>query len=183
MDCLLSFGAESFVFQFENQKLKNNIYGTTILPVVLYGCETWSVTLRHEHRLRVLQNTVLKKISGPKRDEVLAEWRRLNIRELYDLYSSRNIIWVMKARRMSWVGHVAYMGDRGVYRVLVGKPEGKRSLRKHRHRWKDNIKMDIQEVGLGNGPDWSVSGEGQIAGSCVCGNEPSGSIKCKESLE
>jgi len=134
MDCLLSFGAESFVFQFENQKLKNNIYGTTILPVVLYGCETWSVTLRHEHRLRVLQNTVLKKISGPKRDEVLAEWRRLNIRELYDLYSSRNIIWVMKARRMSWVGHVAYMGDRGVYRVLVGKPEGKRSLRKHRHR-------------------------------------------------
>jgi hypothetical protein len=150
---LLSFGAESFVFQFENQKLKNNIYRTTILPVVSYGCEIWSVTLKQEHRLRVLQNTVLRKIPGSRRDEVLGEWRRLNNRERYDLYSSRNIVWVMKARRMRWVGHVAYMRDRGAYRVSVGKPEGKRPLQKPRHRRKDNIKMDIQEVGLGNGLD------------------------------
>jgi len=153
MDCLLLFSAESFVFHFDNQKLKNNIHRTKILPVVLYGCETWSVTTRQEHRLRVLQNTVLRKIFGPKRGEVLGEWRRLNNRDLYDLYSSPNIIWVMKARRKRWVVHVAYMGDRGAYRVLVGKPERKRPLRKPRHRRKDNIKMDIQEVGLGNGLD------------------------------
>jgi hypothetical protein len=89
--------------------LKINIYRTTIFPVVLYECETWSVTLRQEHRLRVLQNTVLRKIFGPKRDEVLREWRRLNNKEIYDLYSLPNIIWVMKAR-MRWVGYVAIWG-------------------------------------------------------------------------
>ena len=106
--------------------------------------------LRQEHRLRVLKNIVLRKIFGSKRDEVLGEWRRLNNKELYDLYSSPNITWVMKARRMRRMGHVTYMGDRGAYRVLVGKPEGKRPLGKPRHRRKDNIKIDIQEVGLGN---------------------------------
>jgi hypothetical protein len=88
------------------KNLKINIYRTTILPVVLYGCETWSVTSRQEHRLRVLQNTVVRKIFGPKSDEVLGEWRRLNNKEVYDLYSSPNIICVMKAR-MRRVGHVA----------------------------------------------------------------------------
>jgi hypothetical protein len=80
------------------------------LPVVLYGCETWSLTLREGHRLRVFKNRVLRRIFGPKRDEVTGEWRRLHNEELNDLYSSPNIIRVIKSRRMRWVGHVAGMG-------------------------------------------------------------------------
>jgi len=94
------------------------------LPVVLYGCETWSLTLREEHRLRVFENRVLRKLFGPKRDEVTGEWRKLHNEELNNLYSSPNILRVIKSRRMGWAGHVARMGEgRGVYRVLVGKPE------------------------------------------------------------
>jgi hypothetical protein len=89
----------------------------------LYGCETWSLTLREEQRLRVFENRVLKRIFGPKRDEATGEWRRLYNRELNDLYSSPNIILVNKSRRMRWVGHVAHMGEtRGAYRILVGRP-------------------------------------------------------------
>jgi hypothetical protein len=125
-----------------------------ILPVVLYGCETWSLTLREGHRLRVFENRMLRRIFGPKRDEVTAEWTKLHNEELHDLYSSPNIVRVIKSRRMRWMGHVAWIGDgRGVYRVLAGKPEGKRSLGRPRHRWEDNIKLDIQEVGCG-GVDW-----------------------------
>jgi hypothetical protein len=87
------------------------IYRTTILPVVLYGCETWSLTLREECRLRVLENRVLRRIFGPKRDEVTGEWRRLHSEELYALYSSQNIIRVAKSRRIRWAGHVARLGD------------------------------------------------------------------------
>jgi hypothetical protein len=119
----------------------------------LYGCETWSVTLREEHRLRVLENRVLRKILGPKRDEVKGEWRRLHNEELNDLYSSPNIIRV-KSRKMRWVGHVARMGEgRGTYRILVGRPEGRRPLGRPRRRWEENIKMDLQEVGW-RGMDW-----------------------------
>jgi len=125
-----------------------------ILPVVLYGCETWSLTLREERRLRVFENRVLRKVFEPKRDEVTGEWRKLHNEELNDLYSLPNIVRVVKARRMRWAGHVARMGqDRGVQRVLVGKPEGKRPLGRPRRRWEDNIKMDLQEVGWGRG-DW-----------------------------
>ena len=103
-----------------SKNLKIKIYRTKILPVVLYGCETWLLTLRKERRLRVL-----RKIFGPKRDEVTGEWRKLH-NELNDLYCSPNIVRVMQSRRMRWTGHVARMGEgRGVYRVLVGKPEGK----------------------------------------------------------
>jgi hypothetical protein len=93
--------------------------------------------------------------SGPsKRDEVTGEWRKLHNEELSDLYSLPNIVWVVKSRRMRWAGHVAHMGEgRGMHRVLVGKPEGKRPLGRPRHRWKDNIKIDLQEVGGGCG-DW-----------------------------
>jgi hypothetical protein len=91
---------------------------------------------------------------GPRRDEVTEEWRKLHNEELNDLYSSPNIVWVIKPRRMRWAGHVACMGERrGVYRVFFFFPEGKRPLGRRRHRWEDNIKMDLKEVGCG-GMDW-----------------------------
>ena len=85
--------------------------------------------MREEHRLIVFENRVLRRVFGPKRDEVTGEWRKLHNEELSDLYSLPNIVWVVKSRRMRWAGHVARMGEgRGVHRVLVGKPEGKRPL-------------------------------------------------------
>ena len=121
-----------------------------IFPVVLYGCETWSLTLRGECRLRVFENRVLRIIFGPKRDEVTGERRKLHNEEMNNLYSSPNILRVIKSRRMRWAGHVARMGEgRGVYRVLVGKPEGRRLLGRPRRRWEDNIRMDLREVGCG----------------------------------
>ena len=99
------------------------IYRTIILPVVLYGCETWSLSLMEERRRWVFENRVLRRIFGPRRDEVTGEWRKLHIEELNDLYCSPNIVRVIKSRRMKWAGHVARMGERrGVYRVLVRKP-------------------------------------------------------------
>ena len=95
------------------------------MPVVLYGCETWSLTLREERSLRVFENRVLRRIFGPKRDEVTWEWRKLHNEEINDLYCSPNIVRVIKSRRMRWAGHVARMGERGgACRILVGKPEG-----------------------------------------------------------
>jgi len=92
----------------------------------------------------------LRRIFGPRRDEVMGEWRRLHKEELNDLYCSPNIVRVIKSRRIRWAGHVAHMGEEsGVYRVLVGKPEGKRPLGRPRRRWMDNIRMDLQEVGCG----------------------------------
>jgi len=103
--------------------------------------------LREVRRLRVFENRVLRRIFGPKRDEETGEWRKLHNEELSDLYSSTNIVRVIKSRRMRWAGHVARMGERrAAYRVLVGKPEGKRPLGRPRHRWEENIKMDLQEV-------------------------------------
>jgi hypothetical protein len=97
---------------------------------------------------------VLRRIFEPRRDEVRWEWRRMHKKELNDLYSSPNIVRVIKSRRMRWAGHVARMGDkRGVCRVLVGKPEGKRPLGRPRHKWVNNIRMDLQEVGCGY-MDW-----------------------------
>jgi len=136
------------------KKLKINIYRTIILPAVLYGCETWSLTLREESRLKLFENRVLRRVFGPKRDDVTGEWRKLYNGELSDLYSLPNIVQVVKSRRMSWAGHVARMEEgKVVHRVLVGKPEGRRPLGRPRRRWKDNIKMDLQEVGGGCG-DW-----------------------------
>ena len=106
----------------KNVKIK--ICRTIILPFVLYGCETWSLTLREEHRLREFVNRFLRRIFGAKRDEATEEWRKLHNEELNGLYCSRNIIQVIKSRRMRWVGHVADTGERrGIHRVLVGKPE------------------------------------------------------------
>ena len=133
-----------------SRKLKIKIYKTIILPVVLYGCEAWSLTLREERKLRVFENMVLRRIFGPRSDEVTGECRRLHKEEVNDLYSSPNIVRVIKSRRIKWAGHVARMGEeRGVYRVLVGKPEGKRSLGRPRCRLVDNIRTDLQEEGCG----------------------------------
>jgi len=110
------------------------------MSLVLYGCETWSLTLKEERRLRVFENRVLRRIFGPKSDEGTREWRKLHDEELNDRYCSPNIIWVIKSRSMRWTGHVARMEERrGVYRVLVGKPEGKRLLGRPRRRWEGNI--------------------------------------------
>jgi hypothetical protein len=110
--------------------------------------------LREERKLRVFENKVLRRIFGSERDEVTREWRKLHNEELYHLYSSPNNFRVIKSRRMRWAGLVALMRERrGVYRVLVGEPEGKRPLGRQRPRWEDNIKIDLQEVGCGD-VDW-----------------------------
>jgi hypothetical protein len=146
----------------ENVKIR--IHKAIILPVVLYECGTWSLTISEEHRLRVFENRVMRWISGSKGDEVTGEWRKLHNEKLHDLYSSPSIITIIKPRRMTWAGHVARMGEnRNAYRLLVGKPEGKEPLGRPRRMWVDNIRMDLGEVG------WESSCEFDI--------EPSGSIK------
>ena len=106
-----------------SKNIKAKIYRSIILPVFVYGCEIWSLTLREERRLRVFENRAVMRIFGPKGDEETREWKKLHNEELNDLYSP-SILRVIKSRRMRWVGHVARMGERrGVYRVLVGKPE------------------------------------------------------------
>jgi hypothetical protein len=117
--------------------VKIKIYKTIILPLVLYGCETWSFTLREEHRLRVFENRVLRRIFGPK--------------QLHGSYSSPSIVRVIKARRMRWAGYVERMGEvKGAYNILVGRPEWRRPLGRPRRRWEDNIKMDLREIGFGD---------------------------------
>jgi hypothetical protein len=96
---LLSFGSEPSVKKI------------IIVPVVLYGCKIWPLTLRDEHRLRRFENRVLRRIFGPKRDEVTGEWRKLHNKELHDLYSSPSIIRILKSRRMRWAGHIKRMGE------------------------------------------------------------------------
>ncbi|KAJ4439340.1 hypothetical protein ANN_07462 [Periplaneta americana] len=146
--------AKALIIQSAVQNLKVRIYKKVILPVLLYGCETWTLTLREEHRLRVFENKVLRKIFGAKLDEVTGEWRKLHNTELHALYSSPDIIRNIKFRRLRWAGHVARMGEsRNAYRLLVGKPEGKIPLGRPKRRWEDNIKMDLREVGYDD-RDW-----------------------------
>jgi len=104
---------------------------------------------------------VFRRIFWPKRDEVTGEWRKLHNEEFNYLYCSPNIVRVLKSRRTRWAGHVAHMVEgRGMYRVLVGKPEGRRPLERPRHRWEDTIKLDLQEVGVWNGSSWLTIGTG-----------------------
>jgi hypothetical protein len=120
-----------------SKNIKIRIYKTIILPVVLYACETWYLILREEHRLRVFENRVLRRIFGPKRDEMTGGRRKLHSEELHNLYSSPRMI---KSRRVRWAGYVARMGEkRNAYRITVGKPEGKRPLGRTRCRWVDII--------------------------------------------
>ena len=132
--------------------IKIKIYRIIILPV-LYGCETWSLKLREKRRPSVFENSVLRRTFGLKRKEVKEEWRKLHNEKLNDLYSSPNIIRVIKSRRMRLAAHTARRGRRVVHRVLVGKPEGKRPLRRPRRRWEVNIKMNLKEVGC-RGMEW-----------------------------
>jgi hypothetical protein len=126
---LLSFCAESFVFQFTIQKCKVKIYRTIIFPVVSCGYETWSIALRKECRLRVLESRVLRRIFRPKRDDVTGEWRRLHTEKFCALYPSPNFVRAINRRRMGLAGHVARMGARrGAYRVLVENPERRKHL-------------------------------------------------------
>jgi hypothetical protein len=166
--------------------MKIMMYRTIIVPVVLYGCETLSLKLREEHRLRVFEYRVLRRIFGPKRDEVTGEWRRLHNEELNDLYSSPDIIRVIKSRRMKWAAHVARMGERrSAYRILVGRPERRKILGRPTRSRENNIKIQLHEVGWGGGVDWSDLAQRyrEVTFSCVCGNEPSGFIKCGEFLD
>jgi len=136
------------------KNIKTTTYRSIILPVVLYGCETWSLILRKECRQSVFENRVLRRIFGPKRNEVQGEWRKLHNEELNDLYCSHNTIREIKSRTTRWAGNVALVGEtRGAYRVWLGKPERKRPLGRPRHGWEDNIKMHLQEVGCG-GMKW-----------------------------
>jgi hypothetical protein len=127
--------------------LNVKIYKTIILPVVSYGCETCSVILREERRLRVFENRVLRCIFGPRRDEVTGEWRKLHSGEFHNLYSSPDIIRQFKSRRKRWAGHVARMeAGRNVYRVLVERPEGKRPLERPKRRRENGIRMDRRVI-------------------------------------
>ena len=132
-------------FSKKNSKLK--IYKTVILPVILYGCETWTLTLREDQRLQVFENKFLREIFGPKRDDQTSEWRRLHNSELHDLYGKPDIIRIVKSRRLRWTGHVTRMGnERGAWKLLVGKPEGKRPVGRPRMRWENNINHDLREI-------------------------------------
>jgi hypothetical protein len=137
-----------------SKNIEIRICKTIILPFFLYRCETLSLTLREEHRLRVFENRVLRRIFGPKKDEVTEDWRKLHNEMFRDLYFSPNIIRMIKSRRMRWTGHVTRMEEkRNAYWLLVGKPEGKRPLGRPRCRWVYDISMDLREVGWGD-VDW-----------------------------
>jgi hypothetical protein len=118
--------------------------------------------MREECRLRVFENRVLRRIFGLKMDKGTGEWRKPHNEEFNYLYCSPTIVQVMKSRRMRWVAHVAHMGEgRGAYRGLVENPEGKRPMVRPRHRWEDNINMDLQEVGVWTGLSWLRTGTGR----------------------
>ena len=125
---------------------------------MLYGCEAWSLTLREESRLRVFENRILRRIFGSKRDEN-GKWRRLHNEELHSLYRSPNIVRVIKSGRMRWSEHVARMEEgRSAFKILTGKPTGKRPLGRPRRRWEDNIRMDLEEIGV-NAGNWVDSAQ------------------------
>jgi hypothetical protein len=126
---------------------------------------------------------VLRKIFGPKRDEMTGECRKLHDEELRDLYSLPSIIRIIKSMRMRWAGHVAQMEEKkNAYRLLVEKPEGKRPLGRPRCRWVDNIRMDLGEVGWGD-VDWIGLAQEQVESSCEFSIEPLGSTKCWETIK
>jgi hypothetical protein len=153
---LLPFDPEPSVFTVAVENLRIRKYKTIILPVLLYGCETWSLTLREERRVRVFGKRVLRRILGPKRDEAPGEWRKLHNEELHDLYPSPSII--SEEDEMGGACSTTRV-KRNAYKLLVGKPEGRRPLGRPRRRWLDNIRMNLAEVGWGD-VDWLRIGTG-----------------------
>jgi hypothetical protein len=137
-----------------SKNIKIRIYKTIILPLALYGREIWCLTLREEHRLRVFENKVLRRIFGQKRVEVTGEWRKLHTEELHNLYSSPNIIRTIKSRRMRWAGYLARIGKkRNPYRISVRKRGRKRPLRRPKRKWVNNTKIDLRAIEW-DGMDW-----------------------------
>jgi hypothetical protein len=168
-----------------SENIKIRLYKAMLLPMVLYGCETRSLTLREEHRLRVFENRVLRRIFGPKRDEVSGEWRKLHNEELRDLYSSPSISRIIKSRRMRWADHVARMVEkRNAYRLLVGKPEGKRSLGRQDVDGWIILGWFLERLDgvMWTGLVWLRIGR-ELESCCEFGIEPSGSMKCWETIE
>ena len=152
----------------------------------MHGCETWLLTWREEHRLKVFEKRVLRRLFGLKRDKVTGEWRILHNKEHNDLYSSPNIIWVIKLRRMRWAGYVACMGGGGEKvhtEFWCGSLKERYHLEDQGIDGRITLKWIFMKWEWGHGLDLSGSGHGQVTGSCECGNEPSGSIKCRVFLE
>jgi hypothetical protein len=138
--------------------LKIKINKTIILPVVLYGCETWSLMLREERRLRVFETRILRRIFRPKRDDN-GEWRRLHNDKLHSLYRSSNIVNLIKSRRLRWASHIARMEEgRRTFKILTGTTAGKRPLGRPRRRWEDNIRMNLKGIGI-NTRNWVDSAQ------------------------
>jgi hypothetical protein len=161
-----------------SNNIKIRIQKTTILPVVLYGRETWSLALKEEHRLRVFENRMLRRIFGPKRDEVTGGWRKLH----YE-YSSPNIITIIKYRRVRWAELVARMGEkRSAYRILVGKSERKTPVGRPRRGWVNNSKMDLRNTEWG-GMDWNDLAQELMRALVNTIMKLGGSTKCWEILE
>jgi hypothetical protein len=151
-----------------SRNVKVKIYKTIILPVVLYGCETWSLTIREEHKLRVFENRVLRRIFGPKREEVTGKWKICTMRNF--VICTHPQISLGKSR-LGWAGHVARMGEKiKMYKVMVGKPEGKRPLGRPRRRWEDGVRMDWK-LAWGCGLDSTGSGQGPVSVCCECGDD------------
>ena len=146
---MLLFSPNTFVFSTSLSKFEILIwYKTMILPVVLYCYETSYLILREECRLKVFENRILWRIFGSQRNEN-RDWRRLHNDELYNLYRSPNIVRVIKSRRLRWTGHVARIEEgRSAFKMLIGKPIGKRLLGRPKRRWEDNIRMNLKEIGI-----------------------------------
>ena len=151
-----------------SRKTKIRIYKTIILPVVLYGCETWALTKTQENRFRVFENKVLRKIFGARKDKVSGEYRKLHNHELEELYKSPSIVRIIKSRRLRWAGHVARMGEeRTARRIFAGKPRSKRPLGRPRRRWEDNVLQDLEEIGR-NQMSWAEFAKNPVEWrSCV----------------
>jgi hypothetical protein len=146
---LVIIQSKIFCLPVSYKKLKVRIYKTLSLPVVLYGCETWSLTLREEQRLRVSERKILR----PKREEDGSR-RKLHSDELHRLYYSPNTVSLITSRRIRWAGHVARTGEMwGVCKILVRRPEGRRPLGRSRRRWADNIKTDLGGIKI-DGANW-----------------------------
>jgi hypothetical protein len=156
------------------------IHRTIILRFVFLGCEIWSPTLKEERRLKVLGNRVLRRMFGPKRDEVTGKWRKLHNEESTDTYSSPNIIRVMKSQRMSWAKQVARVGEKTGF--WWGNPRERDHLEDPRVDGRITLRWIFKkwDVGIWTG---LICLRSQVAGSCTRGNEPSGSVKCGEFLD